>query len=62
MRMSPTEEPEYWRDRAEHIRAIAEVMTDPPSREMMLRVAGGYDRIAEHLEDKKSPQPRPASW
>ena len=42
------EDPEHWRERAEEARHLAEQMSDPVAREMMLRIAEDYERIAEH--------------
>ena len=39
---------EHWRLRAEEMRRITEETHDPSVREMMLRLAGGFDRLAEH--------------
>jgi hypothetical protein len=33
------EDPEHWRERAEEVRAVAELLSDPLAREMMLRIA-----------------------
>jgi len=55
--LSVANDPEHWRQRAEEARAIAELMTDMPSREAMLRIAADYDRLAKRAEDRKrSPQ------
>jgi predicted secreted protein len=37
---------QYWRDRAEETRVLAERMGDADARETMLRIARGYDRLA----------------
>jgi hypothetical protein len=52
-RMSPKESPDYWRDRAEEIRVVADVMIDPPARDMLLQIAASYDLIARRLEEKE---------
>ena len=41
---------ERWRRRAEELRAVAEGMTDPQARGAVLRMANGYERLAEHCE------------
>ena len=38
---------QHWRDRAEASRVLAEQMNDAIAREMMLRVASNYERIAD---------------
>ena len=43
---------EHWRDRAEEARGIAENMADPEANRMMLDIASGYDRLAEHAEKR----------
>jgi hypothetical protein len=37
----------HWRNRAEASRVLAEQMNDAIAREMMLRVASNYERIAD---------------
>jgi hypothetical protein len=38
---------QHWRDCAEASRVLAEQMNDAIAREMMLRVASNYERIAD---------------
>lgn len=40
----------HWRLRAEEMRRITEETHDPSVREMMLRLAVGFDRLAEHSQ------------
>src|SRR6266545_284430 len=40
--------PEHWQERAEEARSIAEQMSDPDSKRMMLRIAEDYERLAAH--------------
>jgi hypothetical protein len=40
--------PEHWQERAEEARSIAEQMSDPDSKQMMLRIAEDYERLAVH--------------
>jgi hypothetical protein len=53
-------DPEHWRFRAKEARAMAEYMTDPASRQMMLDVAADYERLAARSEERiiKSPPPQ----
>jgi hypothetical protein len=37
-----------WRFRAEEARNLAEVILDEKAKRTMLRIAVGYDRLAEH--------------
>ena len=39
-------DPEHWRRRAEESRVLAEQMSDETSKQMMLRIAGDYDKLA----------------
>ena len=41
----------HWRNRAEKVRAAAELMTDPEAKRMMLAIAIGYDRLAKRAEE-----------
>ena len=47
-------DPPYWRERARHMRSMAEGATDTEARETMLRVAKEYDRLAERAELRSS--------
>ncbi len=44
-----------FRERAEECRVIAGTYADAETRNQMLRIAAGYDRMAEHREGKTSP-------
>jgi hypothetical protein len=50
MRHALINDPDHWVSRAEEARAMAEEMTDPEARAAMLRIADGYDRLAQHAE------------
>jgi hypothetical protein len=50
MALSLFDDPEHWRARAEEARTVAEQLTDPESKSTMLRIAGDYERLAEHAE------------
>ena len=45
-------DPSHWRDRAEEARRIAEDMADKEAQRMMLNIAAGYDRLAQHAEER----------
>jgi hypothetical protein len=40
----------YWRDRAEESRALAAGMSHQPSRDIMLRIAADYEKLAKFAE------------
>jgi hypothetical protein len=40
-------DPQHWLNRAEESRVLAEQMSDETAKEMMLRIAGDYDKLAE---------------
>jgi cobalamin-dependent methionine synthase I len=40
----------YWRNRAEGMRVIAELMRDEQSKKLMFGIADEYDRMAESAE------------
>ena len=46
--------PKHWRDRAEEARVLAEDMTDTVSKEMMLRIATDYDRLAKRAQERST--------
>ena len=45
--MTSFNDPEHWRNRAERARSLADQMNDEAFKQMMLRTAGDYDRLAE---------------
>jgi hypothetical protein len=46
------DDPKHWRQRAEQARALAEQMSDPTSREMMLGIVKDYERLAEWADQR----------
>ena len=42
----------YWRSRAEEARLLAESLEDAQSKQIMLGIAGDYERIAELAEQR----------
>ena len=52
MSMALINDPRHWRERAEEARRIAEDMADPDAKRMMLIIAAGYDRLAQHADTR----------
>jgi len=50
--------PKHWRERAEEARSVADQLSDPESKRMMLRIAEAYVRLAEHAERRLAKQSR----
>ena len=48
--MSQRYDPEYWHNRAEESREMAEQFRDPEQRRVMLAIADGYDQMAQSAE------------
>jgi len=55
-RRSRAADSDYWRLRANEVRAVSEQMHDKLSSEMMLRLAADYDRIAQNVEERELAQ------
>jgi hypothetical protein len=49
--------PEYWRDKADEVRAIGNCMKDEETKRKMAKLASDYDRLAKHAEKQKDPEP-----
>ena len=45
---------QYWRDRAEEVRARAEAMQDPVARQTLLKMAEEYKKLAERAARRGS--------
>ena len=45
--------PEFWRSRAEEVRAIADDLHDPDAKAIMTRIADDYERLAQHAERRR---------
>lgn len=53
MRRSLFQNARYWDLKAEEARAVADVMQTTVAREIMLRIAAGYDQLAEHARENQ---------
>ena len=47
-------DPKHWRHRAEEARAMAESLTDPEAKQLMLNVAADYEKLAKRAEDRST--------
>ena len=45
-------EPDHWRARAEEARTLANRMNDSHSKDAMLCIAEGYERLAKRAQDR----------
>jgi len=48
-----SESPSRWWALAAEARAVADEMTDPKAREIMLKIARGYERLARRAEARQ---------
>jgi hypothetical protein len=46
---------QHWLDHAKEARAKAEQMTEPDVKQIMLAVAGAYEKIAKYIKGRKPP-------
>jgi hypothetical protein len=46
---------QHWLDHAKEARAKAEQMTEPDIKQIMLAVAGAYEKIAKYIKGRKPP-------
>ena len=49
-------DPKHWRDRAEDMRRLASDARSESARQMMLRIADDYDRLARGAETEPAPR------
>ncbi len=47
---------DYWRERAEEVRASAEQMHDPVARETLFKIADDYEKLAQRAEQRGRPE------
>jgi hypothetical protein len=47
-------DPRHWRERGEEMRRIAEGIDDAKSRQIMLKIADEYDKLAARAENRSN--------
>ena len=57
--MSHINDPKLWRHRAAEARAMAETLTDPETKQQMLKVAADYEKLAKRAEERSAGVERP---
>jgi hypothetical protein len=57
--MSHINDPKHWRYRAEEALAMAESLTDPEAKQLMLNVAADYEKLAKRAEERSAGVTRP---
>jgi hypothetical protein len=45
-------DPKHWRNRAQETRALADQMSDPDTRRIMIGVAEDYEKLAKRAEER----------
>jgi len=51
------DDPKHWRDRAEEVRSLADQMSDPQTRRMLVSVADDYEKLAKRAEQRRVKTP-----
>jgi hypothetical protein len=57
MTVRAIDDPRYWRAKEEEALVLAEYMTNPGARQMMLRIAEGYALMARPREERLRQEP-----
>jgi DNA-binding ferritin-like protein len=52
-----SDDPEYWRKRAEEARTLADQMSEARTKAIMLEIAASYEKIAKWADERRD-QPR----
>jgi hypothetical protein len=52
MTLSKSDGPEYWRKRADEVRAVAIQMKDAHTKSVMLGIAQDYEKLAQRAEQR----------
>ena len=48
------DDPQYWRDRAEQVRALADQVSNQKARDAILRIAAEYELLADRAQERLS--------
>ena len=51
---SHLDDPEYWRDRAEQVHALADQVGDPKAKDALLEIAAEYELLADRAQGRRS--------
>ena len=46
-------DPDCWYSRAEEVRTMVEIMSDPETQRIMFEIAEGYERLAENAAERE---------
>jgi hypothetical protein len=49
---SHLDDPEYWRDRAEQVRALADQVSNQTARDAILRIVADYELLAIRAQER----------
>jgi hypothetical protein len=49
---SHLDDPEYWRDRAEQVRALADQVSNQKARDVILQIAAEYELLADRARER----------
>jgi hypothetical protein len=49
---SHLDDPEYWRDRAEQVRALADEVSNQSARDAILRLVADYELLAISMQER----------
>jgi hypothetical protein len=47
-----------WRERAEEVRALADIMSNPATKRMLRGIAETYEKLAKHAEARMNAEQR----
>ena len=59
--VSQLDQPDHFRSRAEELRAVAEMISEPTARANLLKLANDYDKLASRAEERIANRARPYS-